>query len=119
MLNQLVVHTISSNDCKRADWYGSKFDESTMICAGFAEGGKDACIGDSGGPLVCAGPAGRWKLIGVVSWGTKCALAKKPGIYTRIKHYMDWIKKYVRDRTYSTLYVSMNAVTSLPSSKRL
>ncbi|NEA55133.1 serine protease [Streptomyces sp. SID13666] len=51
----------------------------TMLCAGEPQGGKDACQGDSGGPLVVGG-----KLVGLVSWGTGCAEAGHPGVYTRI-----------------------------------
>jgi len=101
VLKQLVVRTISSDDCRRADWYGQSYDEPTMLCAGYAAGGRDACVGDSGGPLQCPGPSGRWKLIGVVSWGKDCALAKKPGVYTRVANFIDWIKQRVQDRMYT------------------
>jgi len=105
-----MVRTISPETCGQADWYGSgemkeRYNPATMICAGYGEGGKDSCSGDSGGPLSCHAPDGRWKLAGIVSWGPKeCALAKKPGIYTRVELYVDWIKKRVDDRTYTVLY---------------
>ena len=105
-LREVVVPTIASKTCEHEDWYGDKeldyFNRSTMICAGYEEGGKDSCTGDSGGPLVCEDPVSTtWKLIGVISNGLGCGQLKKPGIYTRVAYFFDWIKKHVSDRTYS------------------
>lgn len=45
------------------------------------------CQGDSGGPLLYNGIA-----VGITSnGGKKCGQLKKPGIYTIISHYTDWI----------------------------
>ncbi|OAD52018.1 Proclotting enzyme [Eufriesea mexicana] len=64
---------------------------NTTICAGAYEGGRDACQGDSGGPLLHQLGNGRWVNIGIVSWGIRCGEAKRPGIYTRVNSYLDWI----------------------------
>ena len=109
----MVVITINSSTCGRQDWYGRSdwYHPSTMICAGYAEGEKNICQGDSGGPLMCRAPGGRWKLVGLASWGpTGCIRAKKPGVYTSAEHYIDWIKKYVTDRMYCIYIVHYTAV---------
>lgn len=63
-----------------------------MLCAGHAEGGKDACQGDSGGPLMTLDPASdRWVLLGIVSAGYSCAKKGQPGIYHRVTRTSDWI----------------------------
>ncbi|XP_059019605.1 transmembrane protease serine 11F [Mustela lutreola] len=88
-LRQARVETISTDVCNRKDVYDGLIT-SGMLCAGFMEGKVDACKGDSGGPLVYDNHD-IWYLVGIVSWGQSCALPKKPGVYTRVTQYREWI----------------------------
>lgn len=63
-----------------------------IFCAGVLNGTKDACQGDSGGPLMWQNPATeRWMVIGIVSFGVKCAEPGYYGTYTKVTSYISWI----------------------------
>ena len=35
---------------------------------------------------------GPWVLQGITSWGSElCATAKKPGVYTKVTAFLDWV----------------------------
>uniref|UniRef100_A0A8C0PEF9 Transmembrane protease serine 3 n=2 Tax=Canis lupus familiaris TaxID=9615 RepID=A0A8C0PEF9_CANLF len=88
-LNHAAVPLISNKICNHRDVYGGIISPS-MLCAGYLKGGVDSCQGDSGGPLVCQ-ERRVWKLVGATSFGISCADVNKPGVYTRITSFLDWI----------------------------
>jgi secreted trypsin-like serine protease len=75
------VRVMPDTTCRRAYPGNAEgtYLPGAMLCAGASEGGRDACQGDSGGPLVARG-----RLIGLVSWGSGCGRAERPGVYTRM-----------------------------------
>ncbi|XP_069834334.1 transmembrane protease serine 11A-like isoform X2 [Dendropsophus ebraccatus] len=91
-LQQAEVKIINSKLCGSPQMYGSLINPS-MICAGYVEGKIDACQGDSGGPLVTTQNDGTWVLTGIVSFGDGCALANRPGVYSRVTYLRNWIAK--------------------------
>jgi len=88
-LRYVQVDYITKQRCLAESDYGSRL-KPDMICAGFMSGGKDSCSGDSGGPLV---DYDQRKLIGIVSWGWGCAAQNRPGVYTDVTQYVDWINR--------------------------
>jgi trypsin len=75
------------------------FDASTMVCAGFPEGGVDTCQGDSGGPMFGRDATGALKVVGATSWGEGCARPGKPGVYARVGDTVlrEWIRSQAPD----------------------
>lgn len=91
---QLQLPLLTPNQCKEK--YGKFKVEEGQVCAG-GEDGKDSCKGDSGGGLLLSGvrsdeASKPWYLIGIVSFGSKICGNGKPGVYTRVSYYTDWIK---------------------------
>ncbi|XP_023252097.1 complement factor D-like [Seriola lalandi dorsalis] len=93
-LKEVEVDVFSSDLCSRADYYGYKFT-TNMICAhrlcpkpcAKPNRKEDTCDGDSGGPLLFNGT-----VVGITSnGGGKCGQLRKPGIYTIVSHYTEWI----------------------------
>ncbi|XP_069313092.1 transmembrane protease serine 11D-like, partial [Eulemur rufifrons] len=90
-LRQGQVRIISNDVCNAPASYNGAI-LSGMLCAGTLQGNiVDACQGDSGGPLVQEDSRQLWFLVGIVSWGDQCGLPNKPGVYTRVTAYRDWI----------------------------
>lgn len=88
VLREVTVPLIANAVCRQS--YGMLTDN--MLCAGYVQGGKDACAGDSGGPLMVPTTDGKWKLAGLVSFGYGCARPLFYGVYTRIANYVAWIE---------------------------
>jgi trypsin len=70
------------------------FDPTTMVCAGFPQGGVDTCQGDSGGPMFGVSNAGGLRVVGATSFGEGCARPNKPGVYARVADapLREWIR---------------------------
>ncbi|XP_045891449.1 granzyme A-like [Micropterus dolomieu] len=94
VLRSVNVTVIDRVKCNSPEYYGLKpVITSSMICAGSdGKNSADTCQGDSGGPLLCNGA-----LVGVTSFGRKCGLIKKPGVYAFLSEkQLSWIKNTMK-----------------------
>lgn len=91
-LRAVFVPKVPTERCKEKYSNYSFPITHTMICAGFVDGGHDACQGDSGGALTDADGF----LIGVVSWGIGCAQPGYPGVYARLSVVAKWVDEVFR-----------------------
>ncbi len=89
-LRNVHVPLVSNTVCNAPIAYDGQV-QTTELCAGYPQGGRDSCQGDSGGPLVVSND-GTFHQVGVVSWGEGCALPHKYGVYARVAAFSDWIR---------------------------
>ncbi|KAK0098621.1 hypothetical protein PV326_005954 [Microctonus aethiopoides] len=95
-LQEVDLPLISTEECRRKTLFLPLYRiTSGMLCAGLKDGGRDACMGDSGGPLVCRGSDNRYTLHGITSNGYGCARPGRPGVYTKVHHYIRWIDNLI------------------------
>lgn len=93
ILRETKIRIVSREVCNQEKSYNGTI-HGTAMCAGFPEGGIDACEYDSGGPLVCT-KCGRHYAAGLVSWGEKCALPNKYGVYANLTVLTPWITEKI------------------------
>lgn len=94
-LQILTVPYVAQDKCEsqfqKAIPSSSPYLDNSMFCAGYEAGGKDACQGDSGGPIYYKGTAGKFILVGVVSWGYGCARKNLSGVYSNVATEYNWL----------------------------
>ena len=89
-LQSAQVPYIDTEICMKPTVYGPNKLGPSMFCAGYLEGGIDTCQGDSGGGMICE-VRGRKAVMGLTSWGLGCGQANRPGVYTKVADYLEWI----------------------------
>ncbi|XP_022695266.1 proclotting enzyme-like isoform X5 [Varroa jacobsoni] len=95
ILQEVTVPIQTLDTCKEAfKRTVIKFNEN-YLCAGSLQGDRDTCRGDSGGPLMMLNDQRRYAVIGITSFGRRCAEKGYPGSYTRVAKYQDWIRSVV------------------------
>ncbi|KAM4048847.1 plasma kallikrein [Anomaloglossus baeobatrachus] len=93
VLQKAEVPPQSSTECQKS--YSTQTIGNKVLCAGYKHGQIDSCKGDSGGPLNCLVDK-TWYLVGITSWGEGCARPDKPGVYTKVTEFIDWIVQHTQ-----------------------
>jgi hypothetical protein len=86
--------------CKRnlhnATWILPDVDQ--IFCASSRSLYEGPCHGDSGGPVTMI-DNDRYYVVGVVSFGERCGRSYyHPGFFTRVSHYLPWIRRVIEQR---------------------
>lgn len=88
-VHSVIIPMWSKAAC-RAAYRGKQTIYRSMICAS-KPNKRDSCDGDSGGPMVYRG-----ELVGLVSYGYKCA-SSLPGVYTSVPVIRRWFLDIVAE----------------------
>ncbi|XP_028406382.1 transmembrane protease serine 11E-like [Dendronephthya gigantea] len=95
VLREAWVDLVPLHECNSEKSYNGTINDRFM-CAGYKEGGMDACHFDTGGPLACPVAGGVWALAGIVSWRQSCAQPFKYGVYTNVYEVKPWIERIIK-----------------------
>lgn len=98
-LLQTQVPAVSDSACAQSY---NNIDPPRHLCAGQpgteASPGNDSCQGDSGGPLLR--PTGTsFVQVGIVSFGGQFCGVAKPGVYSEVANYRQWINEVLAGRS--------------------
>ena len=113
-MKKTTVPYMEYESCMKAykDWIPCKnfsiCPVMTDICTGGNDNSKVDCAGDTGGPLIDVDGN---ILMGVVSWGNKCAVERYPGVNVDVSHYVEWIEKLMKEWP-TTHGPTTNAITT-------
>ncbi|XP_063233057.1 mite allergen Der p 3-like [Bacillus rossius redtenbacheri] len=89
-LKEAEVVVLEPKECQKNPNVGGQIlITENMICAQQKE--HSAYKGDSGGPLFRELGDGRWKQVGIVSWGDSSGMQAHPAVFTRVSSYRLWI----------------------------
>ncbi|TMW52262.1 hypothetical protein DOY81_002665 [Sarcophaga bullata] len=99
-LLKVYLNEITNQDCNAYYRKEEKLKQGIQlghICAIDTQAKMDTCQGDSGGPLLMLENKFGYKVpyvVGLTSFGDGCA-TYKPGVYTRISYFIEWIEDIV------------------------
>ena len=95
ILRMLALEFKTNAECAADPRWGDTADNQKVFCA--TDPRRKTCYGDSGGPIIAQyARKSELKLVGVVSWGSGlCAMDNRPGGYTKVSYYADWIREEV------------------------
>ena len=112
LLQDASVPFVPLERCNSNESYQGLITDS-QVCAGYIEGGIDACVGDSGGPLFLIQDEQHVQ-VGITSFGNGCGLPNFYGVYTDVASYLSWIKAYVdgTNTSQATILASGNGANS-------
>lgn len=91
-LQDVNIEVVERSICRDYQPYSQLVSEK-MICAGLTSEGepKGGSKGDSGGPLVLF-ESGKWKQIGVMSWGSGYTRYQQPAVFQSTAFHIRWIQ---------------------------